>query len=110
MIAEACRELLEQLLKGFHLLFDSKTVEMQLPISVGRKGYREALRCIRGREVSIKITVNLERKKRNQRGKVVRYTINTLKSNTLGCLSGSAIEHLPLAQGMILESQDQVPH
>ena len=28
----------------------------------------------------------------------------------LGHLGGSAIEHLPLAQGMILESQDRVPH
>ena len=27
-----------------------------------------------------------------------------------GCLGGSAVEHLPLAQGVILESLDQVPH
>ena len=27
-----------------------------------------------------------------------------------GHLGGSVVEHLPLAQGMILESQDQVPH
>ena len=27
-----------------------------------------------------------------------------------GRLGGSAVEHLPLAQGMILETQDQVPH
>ena len=27
-----------------------------------------------------------------------------------GHLGGSAIEHLPLAQGVILESQDRVPH
>ena len=28
----------------------------------------------------------------------------------LGHLSGSVVEHLPLAQGLILESQDRVPH
>ena len=33
-----------------------------------------------------------------------------IKSDNLGCLGGSAIERLPLAQGMILESWDQVPH
>ena len=27
-----------------------------------------------------------------------------------GCLGGWAVEHLPLAQGMILESQDRVPY
>ena len=27
-----------------------------------------------------------------------------------GCLGGSAVEHLPFAQGAILEFQDQVPH
>ena len=27
-----------------------------------------------------------------------------------GCLGGSGVEHLPLAQSMNLESQDQVPH
>ena len=27
-----------------------------------------------------------------------------------GCLGGSAVEHLPLAQDGIPESQDQVPH
>ena len=27
-----------------------------------------------------------------------------------GCLGGSAVEHLPSAQGVILESQDRVPH
>ena len=27
-----------------------------------------------------------------------------------GCLGGSAVEHLPLAQGVILESWDRVPH
>ena len=27
-----------------------------------------------------------------------------------GCLSGSAVKHLPSAQGMILESWNQVPH
>ena len=27
-----------------------------------------------------------------------------------GRLGGSVVEHLPLAQGMILESQDRVPH
>ena len=28
----------------------------------------------------------------------------------LGHLGGSAVEYLPWAQGMILESQDRVPH
>ena len=28
----------------------------------------------------------------------------------LECLGGSAVEHLPLTQGVILESRDQVPH
>ena len=28
----------------------------------------------------------------------------------MGLLGGSAVEHLSLAQGMILESQDGVPH
>ena len=28
----------------------------------------------------------------------------------MGCLGGSEVEHLPLAQDMILEFQDQVPH
>ena len=28
----------------------------------------------------------------------------------MGCLGGSAVEHLPSAQGMISESWDQVPH
>ena len=28
----------------------------------------------------------------------------------LGRLGGSAVDHLPLAQGVILESRDQVPH
>ena len=27
-----------------------------------------------------------------------------------GCLVGSVVEHLPLAQGVIPESQDRVPH
>ena len=27
-----------------------------------------------------------------------------------GCLGGSVVEHLSLAQGLILESQDWVPH
>ena len=34
----------------------------------------------------------------------------TLKLRFLGCLHGSAVEHLPLAQGVIPESWDQVPH
>ena len=33
-----------------------------------------------------------------------------LKTKTLGPLGGSAVEHLLSAQGVILESQDQVPH
>ena len=28
----------------------------------------------------------------------------------MGRLGGSVVKHLPLAQGVILESQDQVPH
>ena len=35
---------------------------------------------------------------------------NGFKNMTQGHLSGSAIECLPLAQGMIRESQDGVPH
>ena len=27
-----------------------------------------------------------------------------------GCLGGSEVEHLPWAQGLILEFQDRVPH
>ena len=40
------------------------------------------------------------------------YAIQTLPSNCkfLGHLSGSAVERLPLAQGMILESWNRVPH
>ena len=35
----------------------------------------------------------------------------TDKFNTgLGCLGGSAVESLPVAQGVILDSQDRVPH
>ena len=33
-----------------------------------------------------------------------------LKTNKLGHLGGSAVEHLPLAWGMIMESGDRVPH
>ena len=37
--------------------------------------------------------------------------LNSLQdSPSWGSLSGSAVEHLPLAEGVILESQDQVPH
>ena len=28
----------------------------------------------------------------------------------MGCLDGSVVEHLPSAQGVILEFQDRVPH
>ena len=34
----------------------------------------------------------------------------TFKIKKLGRLGASVVEHLPLAQGMILEYQDQVPH
>ena len=33
-----------------------------------------------------------------------------LEGQTLGHLGGSVVERLPLAQGMILEPQDKVPH
>ena len=33
-----------------------------------------------------------------------------MKRKVLECLSGSVVECLPSAQGMILESQDRVPH
>ena len=33
-----------------------------------------------------------------------------LKNNTLGSLGGTAVWHLPLAQGVILETQDRIPH
>ena len=36
--------------------------------------------------------------------------IHCLKSTLLGHLDGSAVEHLPSAQGLIPESQDRVPH
>ena len=39
----------------------------------------------------------------------MKETINK-KIKQLGCLGGSAVEHLPLTQGMILESQNRVPH
>ena len=32
------------------------------------------------------------------------------KMEKLGCLGGSEVERLPSAQGVILETQDQVPH
>ena len=32
------------------------------------------------------------------------------KLKVKGCLDGSAVERLPLAQDVILESQDRVPH
>ena len=34
----------------------------------------------------------------------------TCKEKKQGCLRGSAVERLPLTQGMIPQSQDQVPH
>ena len=33
-----------------------------------------------------------------------------LKTKRSGCLGGSVLEHLPLAQGVILGSRDRVPH
>ena len=33
-----------------------------------------------------------------------------IRIEILRCLGGSAVEHLPSAQGVILEPQDQVPH
>ena len=36
--------------------------------------------------------------------------VPAIESTTLGCLSGSAVEHLPLAQGVIPGSWDRVPH
>ena len=32
------------------------------------------------------------------------------KTKLVGCLGGSGVKGLPLAQGMILESWDRVPH
>ena len=32
------------------------------------------------------------------------------KSSFLGCLGGSVVERLPSAQGVVLESRDQVSH
>lgn len=40
------------MLKEFLLLFASKTAEMQHPISVGKNGYTEALRCIRAAKIT----------------------------------------------------------
>ena len=34
----------------------------------------------------------------------------SLKPLTVGRPGGSAVEHLPLAQGLILETRDRVPH
>ena len=39
-----------------------------------------------------------------------RINKQNLKKENQGCLGGSVVEHLPLAQGVILESQDRVPH
>ena len=36
--------------------------------------------------------------------------LSWLKIPIQGHLGGAAVEHLPLAQGVILESQDGVPH
>ena len=33
-----------------------------------------------------------------------------IKTQEIGHLGGSVVEHLPLSQGMILELWDQVPH
>ena len=33
-----------------------------------------------------------------------------LKLRERGCLGGSVVEHLPLAQGVVLESRDRVLH
>ena len=38
------------------------------------------------------------------------YCHYNIKSSDLGCLGGSAVEHLPWAQGMIPGPWDQVPH
>ena len=35
---------------------------------------------------------------------------SAIKNEILECLGGSVVGHLPLAQGMILEFRDQVPH
>ena len=32
------------------------------------------------------------------------------KTQEWGCLGGSVVERLPLAQGVVLESPEQVPH
>ena len=37
------------------------------------------------------------------------FLILTLNSEAMGCLGGSVVEHLPLAQGVISESWDRVP-
>ena len=36
--------------------------------------------------------------------------MSDIEDKLMGCLGGSVVEHLPLAQGMILESWDRVPH
>ena len=41
---------------------------------------------------------------------IVTTIISVLKMGKLGCLGGSVAERLPLAQGVILESQDRVPY
>ena len=36
--------------------------------------------------------------------------MNIVKIDLSGCLGGSVVERLPSAQGVILDSQDRVPH
>ena len=35
---------------------------------------------------------------------------SSIKLGLMGCLGGSMVERLPLAQGLIPDSQDRVPH
>ena len=40
----------------------------------------------------------------------IQIGVTSLTRSIKGCLGGSVVEHLPLAQGVIPGSRDQVPH
>ena len=40
----------------------------------------------------------------------IQYILTDLRSGSEGQLCGSVVEHLPLTQGMILDSWGRVPH
>ena len=46
----------------------------------------------------------------NQIWPTTYFCTSGLRMDFMGHLGGSVVEHLPLAQGLILESWDRVPH